>query len=288
MKLRKVSHDIEKELKNPAFAKVYNEELIRLELAHKLAQTREKAHLSQTVVAKRMGVSPQLVSRIETGNLNLTVGTIFRYAKSIGSELIFSLCEQFGTGVVVINASSESTFEDDLVQDVLEIITVFSARLYGSRSRKNKQLLMSHVERTLFAALASGVKACDCKSLYQKRFGITARQFNSCRVTVEGVIESVKERRKGQISESKSRIEELKKAIQKLEKKKRHQKSIHQKKRRLASLTNKYIKLEKDHADGKIRLCFGSKKLFYAQFALEKKWLHVPPRMEKSVAKRKA
>jgi predicted site-specific integrase-resolvase len=27
------------------------------------------------------------------------------------------------------------------VQDVLEIITVFSARLYGARSRKNKKLL---------------------------------------------------------------------------------------------------------------------------------------------------
>ena len=91
MKLKKVSHDIEKGLKNPEFAKIYNEELIRLELAHQLAQTREKAHLSQTTVAKRMGVSPQLVSRIETGNLNLTVGTVFRYAKSIGSELVFSL-----------------------------------------------------------------------------------------------------------------------------------------------------------------------------------------------------
>jgi putative resolvase len=57
-----------------------------------------------------------------------------------GSELIFSLCEQFGTEVVIINACEEATFEDDLVQDVLEIITVFSARLYGSRSRKNKLL----------------------------------------------------------------------------------------------------------------------------------------------------
>jgi len=28
-----------------------------------------------------------------------------------------------------------------LVADVLEIITVFSARLYGSRSHKNKQVL---------------------------------------------------------------------------------------------------------------------------------------------------
>lgn len=58
-----------------------------------------------------------------------------------GAELIFSLCEQFGTEIVIINASEEANFEDDLVQDVLEIITVFSARLYGSRSRKNKKLL---------------------------------------------------------------------------------------------------------------------------------------------------
>jgi putative resolvase len=58
-----------------------------------------------------------------------------------GSELIFSLCEQFGIEVVIINETESSTFEDDLVQDVLEIITVFSARLYGARSRKNKKLL---------------------------------------------------------------------------------------------------------------------------------------------------
>lgn len=33
------------------------------------------------------------------------------------------------------------TFEEELAKDVLEIITVFSARLYGSRSNKNKKLL---------------------------------------------------------------------------------------------------------------------------------------------------
>jgi predicted site-specific integrase-resolvase len=58
-----------------------------------------------------------------------------------GSELIFSLCEQFGIEVVIMNKSEETRFEDDLVQDVLEIITVFSARLYGARSRKNQKLL---------------------------------------------------------------------------------------------------------------------------------------------------
>jgi len=62
---------------------------------------------------------------------------LFRF----GAELIFSLCEQFGTEVVILNSSEAGSFEDDLVQDVLEIITVFSARLYGSRSRKNKKIV---------------------------------------------------------------------------------------------------------------------------------------------------
>lgn len=58
-----------------------------------------------------------------------------------GSELIFSLCENFAVEVVIINASEDVSFEEELVTDVLEIITVFSARLYGSRSHKNKKVM---------------------------------------------------------------------------------------------------------------------------------------------------
>ncbi len=58
-----------------------------------------------------------------------------------GAALVFALCEHFGTEVVIINATEERSFEVDLLQDVLEIITVFGARLYGSRSHKNKQVM---------------------------------------------------------------------------------------------------------------------------------------------------
>jgi excisionase family DNA binding protein len=58
-----------------------------------------------------------------------------------GSDLIFTLCETFGTEVIIINRSDDSSFEEDLASDVLEIITVFSARLYGSRSHKNKKIV---------------------------------------------------------------------------------------------------------------------------------------------------
>jgi predicted site-specific integrase-resolvase len=58
-----------------------------------------------------------------------------------GAELVFSICEEKEVEVVLINQGDEPSFEEELAHDVLEIITVFSARLYGSRSRKNKKLI---------------------------------------------------------------------------------------------------------------------------------------------------
>ena len=58
-----------------------------------------------------------------------------------GSELVFSLCEHFGVEICIINKTESSNFEEDLAVDVLELITVFSARLYGSRSQKNKKIM---------------------------------------------------------------------------------------------------------------------------------------------------
>ena len=58
-----------------------------------------------------------------------------------GAELVFALCELQGIEIVIIHAGEQPSFEEELAQDVLEIITVFSARLYGARSRKHKKLL---------------------------------------------------------------------------------------------------------------------------------------------------
>jgi predicted site-specific integrase-resolvase len=58
-----------------------------------------------------------------------------------GAELIFAICAAKNVEVIILNQGEDTTFEEDLAKDVLEIITVFSARLYGSRSRKNQELL---------------------------------------------------------------------------------------------------------------------------------------------------
>ncbi len=94
-----------------------------------------------------------LIRRICSGEIGRLVITHKDRLLRFGSELVFALCEHFGTEVVIINASEEATFEEELVSDVLEIITVFSARLYGSRSHKNKAVL-----ETLQAAAAEVAK----------------------------------------------------------------------------------------------------------------------------------
>jgi predicted site-specific integrase-resolvase len=58
-----------------------------------------------------------------------------------GAELVFALCEARKVEVVIINQGDDISFEEELAKDVLEIITVFSARLYGARSHKNKKLV---------------------------------------------------------------------------------------------------------------------------------------------------
>ena len=82
-----------------------------------------------------------LISRICSGEIGRLVLSHKDRLLRFGSELAFSLCEHFGTEVVIVNASEDATFEEDLANDVIEIVTVFSARLYGSRSHKNKAVM---------------------------------------------------------------------------------------------------------------------------------------------------
>lgn len=126
--------------------------------------------------------------------------------------------------------------------------------------------LFSHVEHSLFAEIASGKSSRDLKSSYLIKYGITARQYNACRVNIEAKIASIKERRKGLIAELKERIEALEKKMPKLRKDPR---LAHQKKRRLQTLKQRLQKLTQDHEAGRVPLCFGSQKRFRAQFNLE-------------------
>lgn len=82
-----------------------------------------------------------LLQKLLNGKIERLVITHKDRLLRFGAELIFSVCEMKGVEVVIINKGGEASFEEDLAKDVLEIITVFSARLYGSRSKKNQKLI---------------------------------------------------------------------------------------------------------------------------------------------------
>lgn len=85
----------------------------------------------------------QLLEQIMNGEIGRLVLAHKDRLLRFGAELIFSLCSAKNIEIVIINQGDEPSFEEELAKDVLEIITVFSARLYGSRSHKNKQLIAS-------------------------------------------------------------------------------------------------------------------------------------------------
>ena len=83
----------------------------------------------------------RLLNDVVEGRIGRLVITHKDRLLRLGAELVFAICEAKQVEVVILNQGEDTSFEEDLAKDMLEIITVFSARLYGSRSRKNQQLL---------------------------------------------------------------------------------------------------------------------------------------------------
>jgi IS605 OrfB family transposase len=130
--------------------------------------------------------------------------------------------------------------------------------------------LFNTVMHSLYREVAKGKTSASCKNDFLKTYGITARQFNACRVSLDGKIAACKEGQKQGIASLKQQIVSLNKTIQKLERKSSQKFVLHQKKRRLINLSNRLSSLEKDYKEGRVSICFGGKKLFNAQHNLKK------------------
>jgi putative resolvase len=82
-----------------------------------------------------------LLDEIMEGRVSRLVVTHKDRLLRFGAELVFAICEAKNVEVVILNRGEDTSFEEDFAKDVLEIITVFSARLYGSRSYKNQKII---------------------------------------------------------------------------------------------------------------------------------------------------
>ena len=82
----------------------------------------------------------ELIKLIETNQIQRIVINYKDRLLRFGSEIIFEICSYHNTEVVIINETENKTYNEELVEDVLSIITVFSSKLYGSRSHKNTEI----------------------------------------------------------------------------------------------------------------------------------------------------
>jgi predicted site-specific integrase-resolvase len=89
---------------------------------------------------KKSGIK-KLIKMICDRKISILVITDKDRLLRFGSDIIIQLCERFNTEVVVLNSDTQETFEKTLCNDIISIITVFSAKLYGSRSHKNQNIL---------------------------------------------------------------------------------------------------------------------------------------------------
>ena len=128
--------------------------------------------------------------------------------------------------------------------------------------------LYGRVQRKLFADVAAGGSASSLKGAYLKRYGIPARMFNAVRVSLEGKVASVREQQKLRGDALGRRIARAERQVSDAAEGGRRD-QVHQKKRRLANLRVRLAALEADIAEGRVRLCFGSKRLWRKQHHLE-------------------
>ncbi|HUW64281.1 MAG TPA: transposase, partial [Spirochaetia bacterium] len=167
---------------------------------------------------------------------------------------------------------------------------VVMGRLFGQLERR----LGAPTQRVGRDAYVLGRGWAELKHEYIYKYGITARQFNSVYNSVAGKVSSVKENMKYRAQDLAGRIESLEQVIKKKEK--ARQKAVerlgklkqgtkaweitveklarikfvlHQKKRRLRNLLQRLDNLTGDIAGERYRICFGSRKLFKAQYNLE-------------------
>jgi predicted site-specific integrase-resolvase len=57
-----------------------------------------------------------------------------------GFEIIENLCNKYGTTIEIID-NTEKTEDQELVEDLIQIVTIFSCGLQGKRANKAKKII---------------------------------------------------------------------------------------------------------------------------------------------------
>ena len=122
----------------------------------RLAEFAAEKNLKVSKVIKEIGSGlngrrPKLLSLLKDRQLSCIVVEHKDRLVRFGSEYLEALLESSGRRLIVVE---KTEMKDDLVQDMIDVLTSFCARLYGRRSAKN-------LERYALTTVSStGIDAC--------------------------------------------------------------------------------------------------------------------------------
>ena len=97
------------------------------------------ADIGSSINYKNKGLQ-ELISSIDSNQVTKLVILHKDRLVGFGFELIQLLCDLHDVKIEIIDNSEQSN-EEELTDDLIEIITAFANRLYGSRSKKTKTLI---------------------------------------------------------------------------------------------------------------------------------------------------
>ncbi|MBI2850302.1 MAG: helix-turn-helix transcriptional regulator [Chloroflexi bacterium] len=96
--------DLERELRDPEFARLFGEDHAKSIFALTLANARLKAGLTQKELAEKAGVSQAYIAKLEGGEANPTLGRIGSLLAVMGLSLV--------TDVTALSPRSEGSSKD--------------------------------------------------------------------------------------------------------------------------------------------------------------------------------
>ena len=141
-------------------------------------------------------------------------------------------------------------------------------RAVGDAALSAYAALYAKVQHKLFADVAAGRSAVSKKSEYIEEHGIPARMFNAVRITLDGKVSAVRGSQLLQLDSRRRRVSRAEKQVDKAEQECQWR-QVHGKRRRLANLKFRLVGAGSRHCGGRVRLCFGSKKLWRKQYDLK-------------------
>ena len=87
----------------------------------------------------------QLINMITNSEVDKIVVLYKDRLIRFGYELIENLCNKYGTTIEIID-NTEKIEDEELVEDLIQIVTVFSCRLQGKRAKKAQTMIKELIE----------------------------------------------------------------------------------------------------------------------------------------------